>query len=255
MRIIEHTEFDDYVENFCSRKKNFIVETKRTTNTMYIDSGVAFMSKGAKKSVAHKDNRKSVVSLFAQVQKSVNKHIVDTKFKIKAVKPNHPSTKSNKSRWNALNIGDKFYYVDVKHCYWRIAYLQGLISEKLYTKTLEKPELKIERNMSLAMIIAPKKRKYYVDGEMILEVQEEKKIFRTVYDNIRFTAYNLMGDCMKLGGTSFIGYRTDGIMLTEEAVNDVAELITEKGFDYSIKECTKINSRQYRNEKGKEVNF
>lgn len=255
MRVIEPIYFDEYIENFCQRKKDFIIETKRSTHTMFLDGGAVFMSKRSKKKKVKKNNHKAVINLFATVQKSINKYIVDSDFTVEKVKEKCSSTKTDKSKWDGLGDGEIFYYVDINHCYWRVAFLNGYISERVYSNILKKTDLKVERNMSLAMIIAPKKRKYYKDGKILLEIQEEKTIYKTIYNNIRYTAYNLMGDCMKLSGSSFIAYRTDGIMLTEEAVDDVVELITSKGFDCTIQECSKINSKQYMDNKGKEINF
>ena len=36
--------------------------------------------------------------------------------------------------FDSLPIGTRFYYADVKQCYWRIAYLKGYISEYFYKK-------------------------------------------------------------------------------------------------------------------------
>lgn len=255
MRIIKPHNFDAYVENFCLRKKDFVIETKRNTNSMYVDNKLSFIGKMKKQGIEKKENRKSIISLFAQVQKSVNKFIVDANFDIEKVEDNFKSTKTNKDKWNRIENGEVFWYIDINHCYWRIAFLKGYISEKLYKNTLAKSDLKIERNMSLAMIFAPKKRKYYIQGEFVVEISEEKTLWRTLYNNIRFTAYNLMGECMELSGDSFISYRTDGIMVTEDVVNDVSELISDKNFEYTIEKCIKLNNKSYQDEEGDIIKF
>jgi len=255
MRTITPDNFDAYVENFCSRKRDFTIQTKRHTNSMYLNNELQFVGKIKKKSLEKKETRKLAINLFAQVQKNINSFYKKANFKVEKIKDKHPSTKSKISNWKALEINEAFWYIDINHCYWRIAFLKGYINERLYKATLAKPELKIERNMSLAMIIAPKKRKYYKKGELVLEVEEDKRFCRIIYDNIRFTAYNLMGECMKLSGKSFLGYRTDGIMVKESAVNKIAEHISDAGYEYSIQKCVKVDGKNYKDEKGDIIKF
>jgi len=255
MRTISPENFEAYVENFSKRKRDFIIQTKRSTTSMYIDNQLQFIGKIKKKSLEKKGSRKSAINLFAQVQKNVNSFYKKSNYEVEVVKEKYSASKSDGSRWNSLKKGDEFWYIDINHCYWRIAFLKGYINKRLYSSTLLNPELKIERNMSLAMIIAPKKRKYYKKGEFILEVEEDKRFCRIIYDNIRFTAYNLMGHCMKLSKKSFIGYRTDGIMVTEDVVNKIAEYISDEGYEYSIEKCMKIDSKNYKYEDGTIIKF
>jgi hypothetical protein len=146
-----------------------------------------------------------------------------------------------------MKIGDKFYYIDISHCYWRIAYLKNYISKKLYENVLKKPELKIYRNMALACIVAPKKRQYFKNGEMILEISEDKELWKIIYDNIRFTSYNIIGNISSSEDIKkyFIAYRTDGIMVTKPALKFVENMLKQHNLDYKVYNCVKVDDNHY----------
>lgn len=252
----DHTDFKSYIDNLSKSRRTFVVESKRTTNSIFVnDKMVLIAKKERKKEKVDKQLHKSAINLFAQVQKSVNRFIKQVDFEVKKVRQLHPSTDTNRNKWRSITDDDIFYYIDIKHCYWRIAFLKGYISKNLYESSLLKPELKIQRNISLALIIAPKKRQYYKNGVLTVEISEERSMYRIIYDNIRFTAYNLMGKCKEHCGEDFIAYRTDGIMVGEESVNDVVEILHNEGFNCIVTECRKIDHNTYLYDNKKKKKF
>ena len=123
----------------------------------------------------------------------------------------------------------------------------------MYESILEKPHLKTYRNMALACIVAPASRDYYINGEKVLEIEEDKNLHRLIYDNIRFTCYNLMGDIASVVGEEYvIGYRTDGIMVLPEKREEVISLIQEQDFMCTEKKIIKVDDYFYKYEDGTE---
>ena len=246
MREISKETFNFYVLNLCKRGKTFYTETKRDTNGLYIDNRLIILNKNQRKRFTEdKKQLKSMVNIFAQVQKSINTHLKQVQFEVPVVEQRFSSSKNNSKKWNNMAEGEIFYYVDVNHCYWRIAFLKGYINKNLYTKVLANDKLKTARNMSLSLIVAPKKRKYYLNGKFSHDITEDKTMFQTIYSNIRFISYNLMGDAMELAKGSFIGYRTDGIMISKRAVKKVTEFLEDKGFNFTVVECCKLDNNHY----------
>ena len=47
--------------------------------------------------------------------------------------------------------------------------------------------------MALSCIIAPKSVEYYKDGKLVNVIQENTDVYQTIYENIRFKAWNLFG--------------------------------------------------------------
>ena len=209
MRKLNKKSLDDYVNNMVNLKRTFIVEKKRNVRCVYYRNKAVCMNKNPN-AVTDKDKKKqnqNINNLFATVHKSINRYIVEQDFDVPKVKSNNSSTWSNREMWRELEAGETFYYIDVSHCFWRIAFLNGCISERVYKNILEKPDLKVFRNMALACIIAPRVREYYINGVRVNEISEDRSLHRRVYDNIRFTAYNLMGDCRALIPEYCFGFR------------------------------------------------
>ncbi|MEM4271258.1 MAG: hypothetical protein QXO70_04160 [Candidatus Pacearchaeota archaeon] len=241
---LEQKEFKGFIKDLKDRKSKFIIDTKRTVSSIIM--GGKFFALSRNKNHIGKDEKKTeIISLFAQVAKSVTSHIEKNNFTVERIPQRHPSSDTNRLKYAKMKIGAEFWYVDVSHCYWRIAFLRKYITPKLYENVLKKPELKIYRNMALACIVAPRKRQYFDDGEMILEITEERGLWKMIYDNIRFTSYNLMGDISKQVEKNFIAYRTDGIMVTKPALPKVKKMLTDAGFAYTVTRCIKIDDGHY----------
>lgn len=234
------------MNNFQETGKTFIVETKRNVESLYVNNQLILMTKNKNKRFKKdKEKLKVIINLFAQVQKNVNKHILQVEWNIDKIEKRFGASKTDREKWRNMEEGEVFYYIDISHCFWRIAFLERYIGKNLYEKVLTQTDLKVQRNMSLALIVAEKERAYYRHGKLIHKVKEEKKIYRTIYDNIRFIAYNMMGDCMVLSKGAFLAYRTDGIMVDKVALKKVKKFIDDKGFNYSVKECSKATSKHY----------
>jgi hypothetical protein len=245
------SDLDLYKDNLIKRKKSFVVQKKRSEMNIFLDGkNVAKFKSNNSISHLQKEDSKAILNLFSSVKKSINKHLVDTDFKVKIVKKKYDSTYSNKVLFDELPNGTEFYYIDVKHCYWRIAYLKGYISEYFYLKVLENPELKIFRNMALSCIIAPKRVDYYEFGKFLWQIEEDTNIYNDIYESIRFTAWNIFGSLTfdKIGKEKTIGYFTDGIMIFKEDIPIVRMVLARQKLQYTIVKCTKVDYRMYYNE-------
>lgn len=246
MRKVKAKSFNNYIDNFCRENKTFVIESKRNLESLYMNNKLVLMTKNKNNRFGKdKTKLKSIINLFAQVQKSINRYLKQIEFDIQPVEKRFGSSKTDRDKWRSMGVGEVFYYIDVKHCFWRIGFLKGYIGKNLYENILLKEELKLQRNMSLALIIAPKRRRYFKYGKLLHEISEDRRMYRIVYDNIRFTAYNLMGDCMVMSKQHFIAYRTDGIMVDKKAIKRVSRFIDDNGFNYLIKECCKVGDRHY----------
>ena len=254
MRKINDSALDGYVKQLIDNKYSFVVGRKRAVSCLYINGkGSVLSKKGGTIQKKKDENNSKIISIFSQVAKAVNKYIVSVNFDVPIVKQRYTSTATNRKKWESIKIGQSFCYVDVNHCFWRIAYMYGYIGEKLYNNTLNKPELKLYRNMALACIVAPQIREYYVRGVKVNEISEDKTLYSIIYNNIRYNSYNIMGEIMDaVGESDFIGYRTDGIMVSKKALSIVKEMLIEQGFSYTIEDCVKLDSINY-SHKGKEL--
>ncbi len=227
----------------------FSVEFKRSVSCVFVRNKAVMLTQSKTMLKSKEKNDKETMikinSLINQVAKSVNRFIVASNFEVNKLKQYYPALDTNRIKWSKMKAGDEFYYIDISHCYWRIGYMHGYINEKLYQNILKKPEIKQYRNMSLALIIAPRGRDYWVRGKWKMRIQEDKTLYSIIYNNIRFTCYNVLGEMNKLFKQHSIGYRTDGIMVTKPAVSKVKKYLADNGFDYTVEKCTKINDGHY----------
>lgn len=248
--MLDLTDVEKFKENLVNRKLTFVIERKRN-ETAFIVNGkkVAKANKRNSINTTRTNDSNKVLNIFASVKKSINKYLEKNDFQISKKVKNYDSSFVNRGLFNSLPNGTTFYYVDVKHCYWRIAYLNGYISQNYYEKILKDPEMKLYRNMALSCIIAPRIMDYYKNGQYIHTIQEDTQVYQDIYENIRFTAWNIFGKlCFeRIGKEKTIGYFTDGIMVFEPDVNTVKTTLSRAKLQYSVVKCIKVGDKTYMN--------
>jgi hypothetical protein len=249
---LSRRDLEVYKKNLISRRLSFKLVTKRAETTL-LKNGVevARLKLNNNKRVKVKSE---ALSLFSSVKKSINKFIVEKKLDIEEVPQIYPAKLSNRILYHELEDNDEFILIDVKHCYWRIAYLKGYISKSLYESVIEHqdPQFKLWRNMSLSCIIAPKKVQVFKNGREFPMIEEDTTLYKIIYSNIRFTAWNLFGSISeKIGFENVLGYNTDGIMVFEKDVNRVTSTLARNKLQYTVKKCFKHSMNEYITEKGK----
>ena len=144
-----------------------------------------------------------------------------------------------------LPMGFEFFYVDIKHCYWRIAYLIGVLNKKTYIKYRDSARYKLARNISLSILTSEKSKEYYENGELLLKVTCDNTHYKTIYQNIRYTAYNFSGRVKELLDGRCIGYYVDGFMILPEDFELVRKEMRSAKMYYSLTKCTKIDAKKY----------
>ena len=241
-------DLDLYKENLMKRKQTFQIEIKRNEKNIMINGKkVVKLKQRNTITPLSKDESSKVLNLFASVKKSVNNYIKHNDFKIPKTAKQYDSSYRNYNLFNEIPIDTEFYYVDVKHCYWRIAYITGIISPFLYNKILNQPEMKLWRNMALSCIIAPRQVEYYSGGDKLNTIIEDVSLYETIYENIRYFSWNIFGNlCFeKIGKDRCIGYFTDGIMIFEDDLAKVKTVLARHKLPYRIMTCKKTNHREF----------
>lgn len=109
---------------------------------------------------------------------------------------------------------------DINHAYWRIAFLMGVINQKIYDKGLLLEDKSL-RLASLSNLSSKKEYQIIKDGEITQEYKTLRynETLHTVYNNIRFTCYEYMSNIATLLGNDFICYKTDCIYYVDTENN------------------------------------
>lgn len=177
-------------------------------------------------------NKKSFYSnmwIFRAVLREAKEYIADKRIREKEPLP--------VNLWNpVLNISDcSITATDVNHAYWRIAYLEGIISEKTYFKGLAIKD----KSLKLAALANLRSAKEYFIVENGIVTNKTKilrydPILHKLYDNIRYTCYEHMQRCADILGDDFICYKTDCIYYIDTANNRraVQLYLDTAGFDF-----------------------
>jgi len=240
MRIkeLENGDFEILKSNLKKRRRTFAVISKRERPSIIVDGAVvASMKRDSNLSSLKTEKEKNeVLAIFANVKKSFTRYIKDNGNIVETVPELHDSTWSNPEIVEMALSGDEFWEIDVRHCYWRIAYNLGYISEPIYQNLVDRPTLKLYRNMSLSCVVAPKVADYYIDGELFITIEEDNSLYDRMYRNIRHTAWNLMGQIVhSVGSENVAMYRTDGIVVRPEVINKACVHIARKKLKYRVR--------------------
>jgi hypothetical protein len=149
-------------------------------------------------------------SVMLSAQKYANINIIEKK-------PYYPVNYSNN------NFSQSNYDItatDINHAYWRIAYLMGVLHEKLYNKGLLLEDKGL-RLASLSNLSSKKEYQIIKDGILTQDYKTLRysEVLHTVYNNIRFTCYEHMTNIANLLGNDFICYKTDCIYYVDSIKN------------------------------------
>jgi hypothetical protein len=149
-------------------------------------------------------------SVMLSAQKYVNLNVVEEK---KHYPVNLVNENFNRSHYNITAT-------DINHAYWRIAYLMGVINEKIYDKGLLLDN-KTLRLSSLSNLSSKKEYQIIKEGEVTNEYKTLRynEILHIVYNNIRYSCYEHMTNIATLLGNDFICYKTDCIYYVDTLNN------------------------------------
>lgn len=116
-----------------------------------------------------------------------------------------------------LKPNTKTYSYDINHAYWRIAYINGYISERTYTHGLKLKNKDDNMKQLYCMALSVQGNTKTLDG-YIGNVKTGNKIVidknpmhRLIYANIRNLTHKLMDDLAYMLGEDFISYNVDCI--------------------------------------------
>ncbi|GAH58520.1 unnamed protein product [marine sediment metagenome] len=245
MKVIRYSEIsiDAIKSNMIAQNKTFVIE-KKSGNRSILMNGSRFTSQ-QKKPYMKKVNSRTGRSVIGNVRKCVNNYIRSNNFDIPAVELIYPPTASHKDRFKALSVDHEFYYVDLKHCYWRIAHLMGILPINLYNNYKDNGEHKLTRNIALSTLTTQPTREYYINGSLVNTITSANDHYQIIYKNIRYTAYNTMGLIAEKLDTLTLGYQIDGIYVLKDGLDQVRRILKNKNFLYRVINCVKIDNKQF----------
>lgn len=156
------------------------------------------------------------VFLFNGVKREFQKFL-DDGHEIISFPARNPSRKVNQ----LFVSKKKLVETDITHAYWRIAFVNGFISEKLYQQGCNE-KYKLARNMALSTCGTEKRynvvRKGVVTDKTVV-LREESKELRDIYTYIRLECFRIMFDLSIALKGEWKEYNTDGIKYLDTEKN------------------------------------
>jgi hypothetical protein len=198
---------------------------------------------------------KKARKLMASVRSSVTRYIKKVNFEVPVIRKEYPVVFTNRLFWESIPANTEFYIIDARHCYWRIAFLQNYIGKNLYEKYAEDQEMKTVKNISLAVLNSIHKYEYYYKDQKIHEVESDLTLYNRVYNNIRYSSYNLCGRIRNDLDDACFAYRTDGVFILKPGLHRAKKIFEANNLLYKIEKFIKIDNKSYCNSDGEIKKF
>jgi hypothetical protein len=245
MNLTSFRDFDAVARSLNNQKVDFAVVEKGKKKSVFINGKIEIHYRSVNKKISGYFNDPKNLNVIKIVHAQANSYIKANKLLIKEVKQKNGAVKLKKGLFRSFPDGSYFYLMDIKHAYWRFAYLLGYIKYDTYKKYKDSPDFKLARNIALSTLATKKKKKYYSQGKLINEITCLNSCSWMMYKNIRYSTYNTCGDIERLLGDKCVAYRVDGVMVTGDAIQIVKNFMKSRKLSYEIVECQKINDLQY----------
>lgn len=247
-RKIPLEEVERYIASFQYMFRSFMVEEKRKMKSVYLNGKCVLLSESNTPKLDLPDQK--VRSFFGQVTRSFNTFLKNNDGYVEPVINEYSGSFFNSDVWDAMQVADEFYIIDINRCYWTIAWQLGYISKRMFLAAYNNPNpvYKDMCNRALACVKSETREVYYKEGVKKLTKVYEKSRQKIMYDNIRYTAFNLLGRLRDLVGTErTLGYTIDGIKVFKEDVQGVCDYFDGHNFNYTIELCKKADDGHFYN--------
>lgn len=198
---------------------------------------------------------KKARKLMQLTRSSISRYIKKVDFQVPEIKKEYSVVFTNRLFWDSIPVNTEFYIIDAKHAYWRIAYLHNYIGKTLYEKYAHDKDMKMVRNIALAVLNSTLKREYYSGIEKITDIECDISLYSRVYNNIRYFSYNLCGRLRNDLDAHCFAYRTDGILLLKPGLARAKKIFEENNLLYKIEKYVKIDDKTYADSDGELKRF
>lgn len=208
------TEPDSLVIRLQNSGKEFFY--KKHTNTVYVLSNDTLFTFSKSKEF------NKGLYLFGLVKKDFDNYLMENPNPIK--EDFYAPIRVKKE----IYTGCEFHY-DINHAYWRIAYINGYISENTYNHGLNlknsNEELKKLYCMALSVQGQSKTLDGYVNNKITGNTYTINKnpLHKLIYQNIRNKTHKIVSDISDKIWEDFIEYRVDGIFFNGKNNCEIVE--------------------------------
>jgi hypothetical protein len=153
------------------------------------------------------------------------------------------SRRKNHEFWKTIDIGRKFYNIDLSSAYWQMAYKLGYISEKYFEDYQDADCYKQAKRYCISFLGRENKMDYFFPDNAY-QIKCDTDVLKKVYLNIRNELYNCIQKSME-GISNYIEYNIDGVSVLAQDVDIVKENMLKMGLKFKLTRCEKISDKEY----------
>ena len=217
-KIVFGNSFDLALKTIYSRKSCPTVWVRKTDNI-----GEVISQYGSR--IMYVKGVKKGINIFNLVKRDVERYrkeyVIDFDLFPETTRKINPNFSSKR----------KLILTDMKHAYWRVAYLNDIISEDTYNFG-KKKEYKILRNQSLSVLGTPKYYEEWKNGQPTGRTQmfkQEDEELRRIYHFIRYECCRITESISDKLKNDWMEWNTDGIVYVDTPRNrKIAETILNR---------------------------
>lgn len=232
-----------------SKKPSFLIHS-RGSRKIFIANGKAIACFNQTMREEPADDRNKARKIMTETRSSITRYIRKNLGNIPTIERKCPVYYMNRQLWDEMPVNTEFFLIDANHCYWRVAFILGYISKRLYLKYCDDPDYKTLRNIALAILNTGIKREYYRHGKKIHDIECNISDYRQVYTNIRHYTYNNCGQVRNSIENQCIAYRVDGAYVLPAGLKSAKKVFEKNNLLYKTVKCIKIDENNFCNEDG-----
>lgn len=259
--ILSEQDFKSLVQSNVKQKQTFTVQVTREKNYYLYNEKERLVARGKKGKTKESKLKEfedgasifgnnvtfsqglAVVTMVKQQVKSY----IDEKKHPEVIEAKYSTTGRSHDNFKEIPNGSVFYSVDINHAYFQVLRKLNYISEEFYRIYKDQDHYKKAFHFSCSWLASRTKIYTYKMG-VLVGVQDKaksEKEFKQIYDNVRHTLQNLLGELYERIGTNAVAYLTDEIFIKKEALPEVKEFFKEKGYEFKTSLCWKINNTEF----------
>lgn len=148
----------------------------------------------------------------------------------------------------------EFVCIDITACYWRTAWLLGIIDDVLYERGISDEKFKVSRNAAIGSLGKTATHEAHRKGEIDRDASFSK---RDKYYNVRIHVleyvHEVADEIIEACGKDFYFFLTDAFYINKSKFKIVSRILSESGFEFTVRyvERMKLQSRTKNHNSGR----
>lgn len=242
------SDFKDHVKALSVNGRDFQCRYKISKAEIVVKEKVSYRFNSRKEydNQLSKSDRGKIANLFKRVKESYERYIMDYELDYPVTPKTHASIKKrNNFYFRAIPEDTEIVLFDINRAFWQIAHKLGIIDKKVYEK-FNTPFYKLYTNIALASYNRGYTMVYYSHGSKKLTITEDMTIYKNLYNNIRYTCYNLIQELVKqLAIDKWYMYNQDALLVSLDQVGIVEKYFADKDYLYKKIHCRKYSDKEF----------